>query len=118
MRSGRAHRQWINGINFLAAVLVMEIAGAGKMNSGSPRIIKAKAIAARLGHSVNWFYAHYKELLLQGFPSKDDLLGGWDADAIEAWLDRRRGMSAKSSIAAAEEKMLDLIRGTSCETRV
>ena len=59
----------------------------------SPRIFKSPAqVATRLGHGEEWFRQHRKNLETAGFPCRDDLLDGWDADAIDAWLDKRAGL--------------------------
>ena len=70
----------------------------------TPRIWTAAQISVRLGHGGNWFNEHRAELGSEGFPAYDNFLGGWDADAIELWLDRRAG------IAAADHAMNDLAR--------
>ena len=65
-------------------------------------------MAARLNKGVAWFYAHRNELEAAGFPRFDDLLGGRDANAIEAWFDRRSGLGQ----AANDEKaLLEAING-------
>jgi predicted DNA-binding transcriptional regulator AlpA len=65
--------------------------------SAEPRhIVRSRAIAQMLGHSVGWFYAHSDALEKAGFPKKT-LLGGWSRAAIEQWLTRRAGLVAQSS---------------------
>ncbi len=59
----------------------------------NPRIWNDFQLATRLGHSESWLYSHRAELETQGFPPKDDFLGGTDADAAEAWLDQRSGLA-------------------------
>jgi len=54
-----------------------------------PRIFTAVQVAARLGKGETWFYEHRRQLSAQGFPNRDPLLKGWDAKAIEIWLDKR-----------------------------
>jgi predicted DNA-binding transcriptional regulator AlpA len=73
------------------------------------RVLNAKAVAARLGRSVNWFYSHYQQLLKHGFPAKDALLDGWDAMAIEKWMDRRAHLATESDIHSQEAQMLAML---------
>ena len=42
--------------------------------------------------SESWFHRVKPKLLRHGMPDWDDLLGGYDGDAIETWLDRRSGL--------------------------
>ena len=58
-----------------------------------PRVWRACQVAARLGMSESTFGYRRKELEAQGFPRMDELLRGWDADAIERWLDARAGLA-------------------------
>ncbi len=62
----------------------------------NPRIWNDFQLATRLGHSESWLYSHRAELETQSFPPKDDFLGGTDADAVEAWLDARSGLTGES----------------------
>lgn len=57
-----------------------------------PRIWSAYQVACRLGWSESHFKARQTALFAEGFPQPDDLLGGYDADAIDLWLDRRAGL--------------------------
>ncbi len=57
-----------------------------------PRILSAYQVACRLGKSESWFRDNLPTLAAEGFPSPDALLGGWDVDAIELWLDSRSGI--------------------------
>ena len=57
-----------------------------------PRIWTAFQVATRLGKSETWFRGNLKKLRDEGFPEYDLLLQGWDADAVEAWMDRRSGL--------------------------
>ncbi|MDP7182432.1 MAG: hypothetical protein QGF18_01030 [Alphaproteobacteria bacterium] len=54
-----------------------------------PRLFTASQVAARLGKGETWLYEHLAQLSAQGFPKRDPLLQGWDAEAIEIWLDKR-----------------------------
>ena len=65
-----------------------------------PRIWNEFQVATRLGHSESWLHSHRAELETQGFPTKDEVLGGTDADAISVWLDKR------SSLADGREEQL------------
>lgn len=57
------------------------------------RIWTAHQVAARLGWSDNKFRTWRLRLEAQGFPRRDELLAGWDGDAIQAWLNRRSGLT-------------------------
>jgi hypothetical protein len=58
----------------------------------TPRVFDAYQVATRLNKSETWFHANRADLEAQAFPKRDDFLGGWDADAIERWLDLRSGI--------------------------
>lgn len=74
------------------------------------RIWSYAECAARLNKSVPWFYQHRNRLEQLGMPKKDGLLGGWDANAFEAWLDRRAGLTATVN-PDMERQMLEAARG-------
>lgn len=57
-----------------------------------PRIWSEHQVACRLGISQGTFRLRLPKLTEKGFPQPDDLLDGWDAAAIEYWLDRRSGL--------------------------
>ena len=57
-----------------------------------PRIWSFKQVAAWVGHGEQWLRDHRPGLEAAGFPARDDLLGGWDADACKVWLDGRSGL--------------------------
>lgn len=58
-----------------------------------PRILTSPhQVAALLGRGEEWFRKNRAALERAGFPRRDPLLDGWDAAAIEAWLDRRAGL--------------------------
>ena len=59
----------------------------------TPRILNARQVAIRLGMSESGFVNRRPGLETRGFPQRDDFLQGWDANAIEAWLDRRSGLA-------------------------
>ena len=73
----------------------------------APRILSAYQVAARLGIAVSQFYNRRAKLESRGFPTRDTLLCGWDAHAIEAWLDRRAGIGPSS--APAGDDWMDAI---------
>ena len=54
-----------------------------------PRVWSAYQAAARLGMSENKFKKALPGLQAAGFPGADELVGGYDAAAIEKWLDLR-----------------------------
>ncbi|MDD2325043.1 MAG: hypothetical protein PHW63_03395 [Alphaproteobacteria bacterium] len=74
----------------------------------TPRVWGVREIAARLNRSVAWFYEHKAHLKQLGFPNRDEVFGGWDSHAVEAWFDRRAGMASTANI---ENQMLEAIRG-------
>lgn len=72
--------------------------------------------AAHLGKSANWFRLHRQELEACGFPAHDALLG-YDSYAVEAWCDRRSGLTEggqtiNASASTEEAKALAAILGT------
>ncbi len=69
-----------------------------------PRIWDQIQVTARFGKGGNWFSTIRSELEKQGFPLYDNFLGGWDADAIDLWLDRRSGI-AESNILDADKEL-------------
>ncbi len=67
----------------------------------TPRVWSEFQVACRLGKCESWLATHRPRLEAEGFPPRDPLLGGTDADAVEAWLDRRSGI-ANGTLAAAD----------------
>ncbi len=64
-----------------------------------PRILNGYQVACRLNKSEVWFGQKRRQLEQMGFPRQDEFLGGWDADAIERWIDERSGLfSSKSTL--------------------
>ncbi len=59
-----------------------------------PRIWSLKQIAAWVGHGEQWLRERLSKLEAAGFPPRDDLLGGWDADACKRYADSRSGLLA------------------------
>lgn len=63
-----------------------------------PRILTSPyQVAALLGRGEEWFRQRRLRLEAAGFPIFDPLLGGWDLNAIEVWLDCRSGLEQQSS---------------------
>ncbi len=67
----------------------------------TPRMWNDYQVASRLGKCESWLANHRPRLEVEGFPPRDALLGGTDADAVETWLDRRSGL-ANGTLAAAD----------------
>ena len=89
-----------------------------KVNTDRPaaRYWTAGETASRLGKSLSWFRLHRQELEACGFPAHDGLLG-YDSYAVEAWCDRRSGLTEGgqtiNACASTEEaKALAAILGT------
>lgn len=61
-----------------------------------PRILSAKEAANYIGKSRSWFDGHLDELQKSGFPVPLSVLGGYDREAIDAWLDRLGGGERRS----------------------
>lgn len=60
-----------------------------------PRILRSSyQVATYLGHGEQWFADWRAQLEAEGFPQRDELLGGWDREAIDVWLDARAGIGS------------------------
>lgn len=68
----------------------------------TPRIWTKFQVATRLGWGATNFDTMRLRLEEMAFPQYDDILGGWDANAIEAWLDKRAGLSASCDLVDAD----------------
>ena len=68
-----------------------------------PRVLTADQAGYRLNMSPNTFRKLLPELLAAGFPPFDELLQGYDRDAIEHWLDRRAGLPSTGGRAAGRD---------------
>jgi predicted DNA-binding transcriptional regulator AlpA len=55
----------------------------------TPRVLNTATLCAYLGRSESWFAEHRAELEAQGFPKPVSLLGGYDRNAVDLWLDQR-----------------------------
>lgn len=69
----------------------------------TPRIWSWAQVACRLGKGETWLREHLPELYDLGFPKMDELLNGWDADAVNLWLDQRSGIADASLIDPGKE---------------
>lgn len=67
---------------------------AKRIFTPEPRVWFAYQVAARLNMSEETFHGRRPKLEAMGFPRRDDFLGGWDADAVERWLDVRSGLAS------------------------
>lgn len=62
----------------------------------SPRCVPANVAARRIGLSESVFLQHEPRLRQYGFPLPDPVTGNYDLVAIDAWLDRRSGLSQQA----------------------
>lgn len=60
----------------------------------TPRVWTAYQVACFLNMSEEKWRGRRAEYEALGFPKRDEFLGGWDADAIERWLDVRSGLAS------------------------
>jgi predicted DNA-binding transcriptional regulator AlpA len=51
------------------------------------RVLNRAEVAAYLGKSVSWLTYHGEELLEAGFPQPLPIVGGYDKQAVDNWLD-------------------------------
>lgn len=61
------------------------------------RIIPAGRVAQMLGRHPSWFRRRRAMLEAQGFPARDELLGGWHAEAV-ATLALTVGVAARGRL--------------------
>ena len=57
----------------------------------TPRFVDRTRLAAYLGKSPSWLTKNLGALVGEGFPARDDLLGGWDLRLVDEWLNTRGG---------------------------
>jgi len=83
-----------------------------------PRDVPASAVARLLGVSEARFVDCVPDLLARGFPSPDATTGNYDLKAVEAWQDRRSGLSgtmgalmAKDASAVVAERLAAMRNG-------
>lgn len=55
------------------------------------RILSSNEAAAYLGRSASWLADHSGKLEKAGFPKPLPLVGGYDKQAIDRWIDRLSG---------------------------
>jgi predicted DNA-binding transcriptional regulator AlpA len=63
------------------------------------RILDAAGVAGLFGKSRAWFYGRRTQLEARGFPRRDQLMGGWDAEAVHRWIDRQSGSDHPTAVA-------------------
>ncbi len=63
-----------------------------------PRVLNAFQVACRLGWSEATFSARRPELKAKGFPDHNPFLGGYDAVAVEDWLDLQFGRAKHGAV--------------------
>ena len=68
-----------------------------------PRDVPAHAVARLLGVSETRFVECLSDLLSRGFPGPDATTGNYDLKAVEAWQDRRSGMSGTMAAHMAKD---------------
>jgi DivIVA domain-containing protein len=61
-----------------------------------PRVLSRSEVAGYIGRSDTWFGEHRGELEARGFPKPLPIVGGYDKDAVDAWLDRIGGLEVQS----------------------
>lgn len=76
----------------------------------APRAWTTYQVAARLNVSEHTFRKRRPELEAVGFPRFDDVLKGWDSEAIEHWMDHRSGIGG-DPLSQATEAALAAVRG-------
>jgi predicted DNA-binding transcriptional regulator AlpA len=69
-------------------------------SSSAVRMLSPKQTAQYIGRSRSWLYANLDRLIREGFPKPDPLLGNFDRQAIDAWLDHRAETTSNSVDAA------------------
>ena len=63
----------------------------------TPRVLKKHGLAALFGWGDTTFDKKRPALEAEGLPLYDELLGGWDAHAVERWFDRRAGLATENT---------------------
>lgn len=54
-----------------------------------PEVLTKEKVAALLNMSHGTFARRESDLVKEGFPKRDPLLGGWNLRAVHRWLDAR-----------------------------
>jgi hypothetical protein len=76
----------------------------------TPRFFDADQVATRLGKSENWFREHQSRLEKKGFPKFNAEFDGWDAVAIERYIDMKSGIR-KPTAADYDSDIMEAING-------
>ena len=71
----------------------------------TPRIWNEFQVATHLNCGETKFAEIRPRLEAMGFPQYDNILGGRDANAIEAWLDKRSGLSNSCDLIDADTEI-------------
>ena len=74
----------------------------------TPRLWSNFQVACRLNKCESWLKDNRDRLEAEGLPQRDPLLDGTDAEAVEAWLDRRSGI-ANGALAAAGDPLMEAL---------
>jgi len=59
-------------------------------------------MAQFFNRGVTWWSENRRNLESEGMPAFDPLLGGWDAKAVNAWLDQRAGLVSDPVVASSD----------------
>ncbi len=78
----------------------------------TPRVWNDFQLACRLNKTEPWLKNNRDRLEAEGLPQRDPLLGGTDADAVEAWLDARSGLAGESYDGGLGQRLEALRNGT------
>ena len=72
-----------------------------------PRIVSTtEALADYLDHSVTWLSTRLPKWEAMGFPKRDDILDGWDIEAVDLWIDGRSNLLSPSDRLTLERETL------------
>ncbi len=67
-----------------------------------PRIYHRRELVMLLNCGETWLASNLAKLQADGMPPFDPLLNGWDAKAVNLWLDRRRGLVSDQQAASCD----------------
>jgi len=65
------------------------------------RILSVQEAAAYLGRSTSWLASHAPELEKAGFPRPLPMVGGYDKQSLDTWIDRLGGNGETSDFRSA-----------------